>query len=187
MFGTNTDAALIVNRIPFGSTGVEIGVWKGHGSKLFLRRAGRLHMVDPWSVEPYKQSSDFGGYEAYLKRYQKLVGSCEPAKFQQFYDRIFCEVVKRFRYDPVIIHRRTSTEFFAKFNTAVDWVYVDGLHSFDDCLLDLMGAEGIVKPGGSIFGDDYGNKEGVTKAVDRFADLSGLPVDHIGNQYEIKT
>ena len=186
MFGKNKGAALTAERIPFCSVGVEIGVWRGDSSEWFLRRGGYLHLVDPWSVEPYETSNEFGDYAAYLNRYAKLVGSNNPEAFQSFYDGIYRSVEKRFRDCPVTIHRQTSAEFFAEFRTTVDWVYVDGLHSFDGCLTDLIGALNIVKQGGSIFGDDYGNKEGVTGAVDGFVEHSGLYVDHFENQYQIR-
>lgn len=186
MFGKNKGAALTAERIPIDSVGVEIGVWRGDSSALFLKRAKHLHLVDPWSVEAYESSDEFGDYAAYLNRYSKLVGSNKPEQFQKFYDGIYNSVKKRFRGCPVTIHRQTSAGFFAGFRTSVDWVYIDGLHSFEGCQGDLVCALGFIKPGGSIFGDDYGNKLGVTKAVDHFAKQTGLPVDHFDNQYQIR-
>ena len=182
MVGGNPGAKETAKRIPKGSVGVEIGVWRGDSSALFLQRASHLHLVDPWSIEPYQM----GGYAVYLNRYTKIVGSPDPAKFQRFYDDVHSEVVRRFEGQAVTIHRCTSAVFFAEFKGVVDWVYIDGLHTFKGCAADLIGVRGIIKPGGSIFGDDYGNKDGVTKAVDHFVKRSGLSVDHFGNQYQIK-
>ena len=180
MFGRNPGAIETAKRIPKGSTGVEIGVWRGESSALFLQRAAHLHLVDPWSVEPYQD----GDYQDYLNRYAKIVGSADPARFQKYYDGVFQDVLQRFKGQAVTIHRCTSTKFFAEFTDTVDWVYIDGLHTFDGCMADLNGALDIVKQGGSIFGDDYGNKEGVTDAVDQFA--KRFEVDHFGNQYQIR-
>ena len=182
MFGRNPGAQETAKRIPQGSTGVEIGVWRGESSALFLQRAAHLHLVDPWSVVPYKG----GDYQDYLNRYSKIVGSADPLQFQQYYDKVYQEVGQRFKGQAVTLHRCTSADFFDGFDSMVDWVYIDGLHTFDGCLADLAGSMEIVKPGGSVFGDDYGNKPGVTAAVDAVEKSSGLQVDHFGNQYQIR-
>ena len=182
MVGGNPGAKETAKRIPLGSIGVEIGVWRGDSSALFLQRASHLHLVDPWSVVPYQG----GGYQEYLDRYTKIVGAPNPEMFQRFYDGVYQDVRQRFEGQAVTIHRCTSVEFFAGFKDMVDWVYIDGLHTFDGCFNDLLGALAIIKKGGSVFGDDYGNKEGVTRAVDQFEKHSGLEADHFGNQYQIQ-
>ena len=180
MFGKNLGAAETAKRIPLGSTGVEIGVWRGDSSALFLERAAHIHLVDPWSVTAYEDSDEFGDYAAYLKRYAALVGSEDPKKFQRYYDEVYESVLQRFAR--ATVHRCTSAEFFRRFTGLVDWVYIDGSHSFAGCLADLHSAHRIVRPGGFIFGDDYGNKPGVTAAV-----LTMMhPIEVFGgNQYQI--
>jgi len=176
MLGKNKGSLDTVERIPRGSVGVEIGVWRGDTSARFLERCGFLHMVDPWAVEPYQDDPD------YLKKYSKLTGSLDPADFQKYYDNIYRDVCGRFKDRPVKIHRCTSDHFFDTFTDKVDWVYIDGLHTFDGCLSDLQNSLKIVKEGGWIFGDDYGNKPEVKRAVDTFGmgfELFGL------NQYGI--
>ena len=77
--------------------------------------------------------------------------------------------------DPrVTMHRMTSTEWFETKPEKLDWIYVDGDHSYHGCLNDLESALKVVKTGGLIMGDDYlwpsakYGKLGVTDAVDRF-------------------
>lgn len=183
MYGSNTGSDETWKRIPQGSIGVEIGVWKGDSSAKFLKRARHLHLVDSWAVEPYSESDEHGGYRAYLKRYAKLVGSSKPADFDAHYESVYQAVKARFKEDPVTIHRCTSAEFFATFSSSVDWVYVDGSHTFDGCLADLRGAHKIAR---LIFGDDYGNKPEVKRAVDAFVAETGLQFEPFGlNQYQI--
>jgi hypothetical protein len=184
MYGSNTGSDETWKRIPQGSIGVEIGVWKGDSSAKFLKRAGHLHLVDPWAVEPYSDSEEYGGYMAYLKRYAKLVGSSDPADFQKHYDGIYQAVQKRFKDAQVTIHRCTSAEFFRTFKGRVYWAYVDGSHTFEGCLADLRGAREIVDQ--YIFGDDYGNRPQVKRAVDTFVAETGLQFEPFGlNQYQI--
>jgi hypothetical protein len=179
MLGVNCGSREIAARLPLGSVGVEIGVWRGDSSEMFLKRASHLHLVDPWAVTAYE------GDSAYIDRYTGLVGSKDPKAFQALYNTVYEDVRERFRECPVTIHRCTSAQFFAEFLGTVDWVYIDGLHSFEGCLADLRGALRIVR--GSIFGDDYGNKPGVMAAVDAFIAETGLTAEVFGgNQYEIR-
>lgn len=183
MFGKNLGSARVAGLVPVGSIGVEIGVWRGDSTALFLDRAQHVHCVDPWSVTAYEDSDEFGDYRAYLNRYARLVGSNDPREFQKYYDRVYREVCDRFPGELVTVHRCTSAQFYSRFACKVDWVYIDGSHSFAGCLADLEGAKRIVKPGGFIFGDDYGNKAGVTDAVFAFANDS---FESLGlNQYMI--
>lgn len=177
MFGQNNGTDETWKLIPPNSIGVELGVWEGLSSEKFLRRAQHLHLVDPWSITPYKDSDEFGDYAGYLSRYSKLVKSTNPSDFQKYYDNIAETVQVKFKNSPVTIHRCSTDEFFDSFTELVDWIYVDALHSYDGCLSDLRKSLRIVKPGGFIFGDDYGNrnKPGVTQAVDTFRKETSLP------------
>lgn len=196
MFGRNPGSDETWKRIPKGSVGVELGVWKGDSSEKFLRRAGHLHLVDPWAVTAYENSDEFGDYVGYLKRYSSIVGSTNPNDFQRYYDTIYKNVLKRFANKSVTIHRMPVIEFFKVFNQQVDWVYVDALHSFEGCLNDLRKSLTIIRPGGSIFGDDYTptkpdkrvrGKPGVTAAVDTFVKETNLPFNNFYlDQFEIK-
>lgn len=187
MIGNNKGTDETWKRIPKDSIGVELGVWKGASSEKFLRNASHVHLVDTWSVTPYESSDEFGDYNGYLNRYSKIVGSNDPKQFQKYYDGIYKSVKNKFTKEEVTIHRMTTDEFFAKNSEMFDWVYVDALHSYDGCLSDLRNSLNIVKSGGSIFGDDYGNKEGVVRAVDTFIKETGLNlIVFSNNQYEIK-
>lgn len=187
MLGKNKETEETWKRIPKNSVGVELGVWRGDTSEKFLRRAKHLHLVDTWSVVPYEQSDEFGNYEGYLRRYSKLVGSQDPKDFQKYYDKIAKSVAARFCGKSVTIHRCTTTEFFNEFKDKVDWVYVDALHSFEGCLSDLRNSINILKPEGIIFGDDYGNKEGVVQAVNAFLAETGLKLNNFhATQFEIR-
>jgi len=189
MFGHNPGSDETCKRIPKGTVGVELGVWKGESSEKFLKRASHLHLVDPWAVTAYEDSDEFGDYNGYLKRYSKLVGSRNPKDFQKYYDNIYKEVKRKFTDKPVTIHRCTTDEFFATFTDQVDWIYVDALHSFDGCLSDLINSTKLVKIGGSIFGDDYSDKKpGVKQAVNKFIETHHFLSfnNFYEDQYEIK-
>lgn len=195
----NKDADHIVPQIPPGTVGAEIGVWMGNTSMKFLnRQLKHLHLVDSWAIEPYEQqvNSEHGSYQNYLKKYSRITGSTDPKAFQDYYENVYLSVKLKFADKlNVTIHRMTSTKFFDTVGEQLDWVYVDGDHSYEGCLADLKDSLKVVKPGGIVFGDDYqwpgqpNGKPGVTRAVDEF--LAANPTftikKHGKIQFEIRT
>ena len=103
MFGKNPGTDETWKRIPEGSIGAELGVWKGDSSEKFLRRAKHVHLVDEWAPAVFEGSNEFGGYDAYLKRYSELTGEATTEGFVRYYNKIHEGVVKRFTNKPVTI------------------------------------------------------------------------------------
>jgi len=175
--GVNKDSKHIMHLIKPGTVGAEIGVWKGNTSSQFLWKAPKmLHLVDSWSLSGYDEAIAAGDkthdHQHFLNKYQKVCGN---RTFEQTYDDVYNEVVMRFGpYDNITIHRMTSTQWFQQYDEPfLDWIYIDGDHSFTGCYNDLRSALDVVKPGGMILGDDYGwerpnHKPGVRLAVDQF-------------------
>lgn len=159
MLGTNTDIAkLIGGWIPENSLGAEIGVWKGETSKFLLTKCHHLHMIDPYNISVYENTTDWlnMGYEKILKRYSSLVGSTNPVDFQKFYDDLYLTVCREFEDLPVTIHRMTSREWFSSYTgEKLDWIYIDGDHSYEGVTEDLISSLNVVKENGLIFLDDY--------------------------------
>jgi hypothetical protein len=185
MKGKNSHIKQTIKRLPEDGIGLEIGVWKGESSVLFAEKSKHVDCVDPWSVEVYEDGTKFD-MDAFVQRYESIVGSDNPEDFQKFYDNLYVEVKEKLEsLGNVTVHRMTSKEFFDKNTKMYDWVYVDGDHSYEGCLYDLQNVWSIIKEGGTLFGDDYGNKDGVTKAVNEFRE--GKEFDSYGvNQYRIK-
>ncbi len=187
MIGTNRNVHETIKRMPLNSVGVELGVWKGDSSELMSQKTRKLHLVDSWSVEPYKHLET---YDSYLKRYQSVTGGNTPKDFMSYYDKIYQSVVDRFQQNlNVKIWRMPTTNFFKLFDEKVDWVYVDAAHDEEGVYLDLVNTHKHLAAhgGGTIYGDDYGNKQGVVKGVDRFVAEYDLKLNNFyNNQYEIK-
>jgi hypothetical protein len=191
----NKDSVNIMGLIEPNSIGAEVGVWFGNSSQKFLGRGVReLHLVDAWSIEPYKESTEHGTYENYLERYSKMCGGNTEKDFQKYYDSVYRTVKSTIGTDPrVTIYRMNSNEWFDSFDKKLDWIYVDGDHSYEGCLRDLNNALKVVRVGGLILGDDYKwpdtkfGKTGVTRAVDKFCYSNGLLKEQHGQvQFSIK-
>jgi predicted O-methyltransferase YrrM len=92
----------------------------------------------------------------------------------------------------VEVIRAPSSAFFERLgDEKLDFVYIDGDHSFEFVLQDLELARASLKPGGIIVGDDYRWRDAdgsmpVEAAVQSFASQHGLKVELIGNQILIR-
>jgi predicted O-methyltransferase YrrM len=64
---------------------------------------------------------------------------------------------------------------------ALDFVFIDGDHSYEGVKRDLAAWLPKVKPGGWLMGHDYGNKPdgGVKRAVDELGKPIELDCDHV--------
>lgn len=152
----------ILDRIPQGVPvmGAEIGVLKGNTAmRLLAARPMLMHvMIDPWCVpdadSSYAQSGDSNSQKpkseheaAYLMTKQRV---------HEFGDR-------------AIIHRAYSAEVAPYYeDESLDYVFIDGDHSYEGVKLDISLWLPKIKPGGWIGGHDYGHEKlpGVQKAVD---------------------
>ena len=189
MVGVNNHSKETVNRIPPQTIGAEIGVWKGDSSAKFLKtNPKQLHLVDAWSLDAWFDNLSEQKQQEVLNKYSSQLGIDKTREaYQQYYDNVYMSVVNRFKQNNnVIIHRIDSKEWFKTTDVIFDWIYVDGDHSYDGCLYDLNASLNVVKPGGIIFGDDYGNKVEVKRAVDTFVEQHNLTLEVFAvNQFQI--
>jgi hypothetical protein len=160
------ERAELLNLLPEGSVGAEIGVWRGDFSARLLSvvRPARLHLVDPWKFET---SSSYEG-----ARYGGAVTK-NQAEMDGIYETVLHRFAEEVRTGVVLVHRGPSAQIGTEFNDAYfDWVYIDGNHLYEYVKKDLELFATKLKPGGLLTGDDYGVRgwweDGVTKAVDEF-------------------
>ncbi len=140
--------------------GAEIGVEKGKTSCQLLKNSPKLvlHMIDPWCVPPpdssYAKENDTNAQksaEEHEAHYKKALRSVAFAG-------------KR-----AVIHREYS-ETVAKTvpDKSLDFVFIDGDHSYEGVSKDIQLWLPKIKPGGFLSGHDYFHPKlpGVKKAVD---------------------
>lgn len=190
MRGTNPDTESLVNYIPENTVGAEIGVWKGISSKHFLNKAKHLYMIDPWSIDVYDENNTgwVGMNIKDLFNYLKpMIGSDKRNDIQKYYEDVYQDIVKNFSEEPVTIFRGTSTEWFDQFTGRLDWIYIDGDHTFEGVYNDLKRSVEIVDQ--LIFCDDYNviQHNDVRHAIQEFClDYSLRPEPLLSNQCVIK-
>ena len=189
MIGDNTGAQKVTwKKIPKNSLGAEIGVWRGKSTKMFLKRNPKhLHLVDPWNKD-WTDSLDPNKLNWALERYSELVGSKNLSDWDDYYDKVHSKVVKTYgKLKNVTIHRQKSVEWMKEYSgEKLDWIYIDGDHSYEGCLADLETCLSIMKPKGIIFADDYKNgKLGVMKAIDEFVEKHNFKLQVFRN-YQVQ-
>lgn len=158
----------ILQMLPKGGIGAEIGVWQGDYSARILNEAkpNLLHLIDPWITanDPTHENA--------------LYGSARGADM----DAIHQSVCERFQHQvaqgQVAIHRATAATAMATVeNATLDFVYIDGDHAYDAIRSDLELAWSKVRRGGLVAVDDYsaGNWWGddVIRATNEFIGVKG--------------
>ena len=115
--------------------GVEIGVWRGEYGKILAGNGIKIYGVDPYA--DYDDLDDiYGGQK----------------KMDEDY-KIATEALKGLDYT---IIRKPSMEVVKDFaDESIDFVYIDGNHSFKYFTEDLWEWSKKVKKGGVISGHDY--------------------------------
>ncbi|HEV2363395.1 MAG TPA: class I SAM-dependent methyltransferase [Caulobacteraceae bacterium] len=153
----------VLDLLPRSGVGIEIGVWKGDFSAriLAVSKPEILHLIDPWRVASDPDRTDRAMYGA---------GRLSQANLDEICDGVHRRFDRQTRAGRVIIHRADSTEVLPGLpESSVDFVYVDGDHSYEAVRDDLAAAVRVVRPGGLICCDDYllGQwwQDGVVRAV----------------------
>lgn len=126
--------------------GVEIGTLYGDSAEMWCSANPRLHLT---CIDPYGE---------YRKRHGK-----------QQQDEAFAATCKRLAGFNVTMLRNTSLAVVDQFsNDSLDLLHIDGDHSFDACMSDLIAWVPKVRKGGLVLVHDYFslNWPGVTQAVD---------------------
>lgn len=152
---------------------IEVGTWLGmsalnmaHILKRFGHRDTLILCVDTWlgSVEHWENPEFFG---------QLKLKNGYPA----FYYEFLSNVVK-YGFEETILPLPMTSTIAAKFlkskGIQADLIYIDGSHDFEDVALDLAHYWRLLRPGGVLFGDDFG-MPGVEKAVLDFSAKVDLP------------
>ncbi len=131
-------------------TMVEIGSFIGESTIMFAEHFKHVIAVDPFlpNYDPADPTSNFNFDEVF----QEFKNTIEEKK------------------EKVTIHRMMSDDAVKVLKDKYDFVYIDGLHTYEGVKSDIQNYLPLVKKGGVIGGHDYGTQHphllGVTKAVD---------------------
>ncbi len=153
--GTSPACVAILPFVKPEHVGVEIGVYRGTSSTVFLDNCTFMYFIDPCVNYPENPDKDwFCPEEAFLKLLDQ----------PRYRDRF--KFIKGFSAD-------VSEQV-----PLVDFIFIDANHEYAYVKQDIELYWPKIKPGGFLCGHDYsGGHPGVTQAVDEFFGKLGLPVE----------
>jgi hypothetical protein len=175
MYYVMSERENLVSFLPRGAVGAEIGVAQGDFSEVLLDRArpARLHLIDPWS---HLEAADHDA-RAHLDEVARSPGRLSPPAYNELGDQQYSAACQRFAGRPaVVITRQFSYKAVREFpDRYFDFVYLDGNHTYEYVLQDLIDFAPKVKDDGLIMGHDFfedafasEQRYGVIDAVNRF-------------------
>lgn len=140
--------------------GLEIGVDVGDTADFMLEM---LPMLTLHGIDPYLGYIDWNGSDLN----QKQRNWCEETANQ-----VLLQYGERY-----ILHKDTSDNLVDSFEDGMfDYIFIDGLHTYEQVLLDCQNYYAKLKSGGVFAGHDYRAIAGVRKAADEFAASVGATI-----------
>jgi hypothetical protein len=133
------DRSALASVLPAGSIGCELGVWRGDHAADLLRnvRPRELHLVDNWSWPK---------------------GLDPQAETERIRARFHAEIAA----GQVYVHAMSFADFLASVpDRSIDWIYVDGAHTYTEVARDVWQAWSKVRVGGILCGHDFAIRPGV--------------------------
>jgi len=135
----------VIQHIPKGAIGVEIGVHLGDYSQriLDISKPKLLYLVDPWTVFHNDEHAD--SWYGVNNVNQKIMDERYELVLNRFADN-----------DAVKVIRAKSTDAADTFeDSSLDYIYLDGYHSYEGVCADFDAYFPKLKRKGFIYGDDY--------------------------------
>lgn len=135
--------------------GLEIGVERGYSAYHVLKNCNftKLYLIDPYL--PYADS-DSSHY-------------CD--RICQINNKNHClNLLKEFK-NFELIEENSDNAFNLILDESLDYIFIDGLHTYEQCSKDIKNYYPKLKKGGLFSGHDFNYCEGVNKSVNEFAKL----------------
>jgi hypothetical protein len=151
--------------------GVEIGVSWGQNIVDYCKEGLEIYGIDPWDAET--DEDKFRKLVSIDGKYGSTVEGVHQLAKERTKDYPNCKLMKM-----------TSTEALDYFpDRSLDFVYIDGNHSFGYVAMDLMKWNRKVRKGGAIAGHDYYSHNPKTRRQFRAV---GTIVDAFAKNYDFK-
>ena len=130
---------------------IEIGSYIGESTTIFAENFKKVIAIDP--------------HQTYHE-----IDENKYAPSHLVYDEFIRNISK---YDNIRHIRKTSDDAIIEINEKFDFIYIDGLHTYEQVKKDILNYKDLIKVGGIIGGHDYlENWFGVKQAVD---EILGCP------------
>jgi hypothetical protein len=145
------------------NTGVEVGIWEGEYTEKFCKEGFKMFGIDPWKARG-NQNQD--------QQDARCIRAIERLK----------------NYDCDVIRKRSMQAITDFEDESLDFVYIDGDHSYRFVVEDIREWSKKVRKGGIVSGHDYAcndpeinalpqryrKHEEVGRAVDEYIEANGI-------------
>ena len=149
------DIPSLIAHIP-SPVGIEIGTAEGFTTNYLLDTVPGLTL---YGIDPYLDYVDWNG--------RTITGS----------DIGYAKLLQKTEGKNYTHIRSTSDDAVSAFeDESMDFIFIDGLHTYEQVLADCKNYYPKLKKNGIFIGHDYGTIEAVRKAVDEFAATLGKPI-----------
>lgn len=152
------------------TSGCEVGVWRGHTSMGLLESFRNLHLyaVDPWELGEINPTM-----------------ASKKSELQRAHEE-FLQLTLPFNSRLTTLQMTSLIASSICSDSSLDFVFIDGVHTYDHVSQDVRFWQKKVKPGGLFCGHDYdgmGDRRGlfgVKRAVDEWATSNDLTIQVTG-------
>jgi lipopolysaccharide biosynthesis glycosyltransferase len=157
---------MIWHYFPKNSVGMEIGVFMGEFSEYLYNTLDpkMLYLVDPFEPNKLMSGDKDGTNFITVHNLREYAAKKIIPKFKY---KSNVQIISDYSFNVLPLIK----------DKTLDWVYIDGDHSYQGCLKDLLLARQKVKDNGIIAGHDYHPEMGVMQAVDKFCERFGLQIE----------
>lgn len=139
--------------------GLEIGCYAGVNAEYLLSNLPQLTLH---GVDPYTPYVDWNG--ALTCASNDSAESQAMSRFSKYPDRF-------------TLHKITSDDAFNLFpDDYFDFIFIDGLHTYEQVMIDCINYYPKIKTGGLFSGHDFNVIAGVNKAVKEFANMNNKTI-----------
>jgi len=167
----------LASDLPADAQVIEVGSWMG-ASTCFIAGGLRGGRAKIFAVDNFQGHSTCGEDAAWYERHFKKLGAHSTL---EIFRGNFAGLGFTPRAEPVVSDSLAAAQKLEAKSGAIDFVFIDGDHSYEACAADIAAWTPFVKRGGVIAFHDFGSRaEGVTRAIfeairdGRFAQIVGV-------------
>ncbi len=167
----------LASDLPADAQVIEVGSWMG-ASTCFIAGGLTGRAAKIFAVDNFQGLSTCGEDAAWYNRHFQQLGAKSTL---EIFQKNFADLGLASRAEPVVSDSLAAAGTLAAKRGAIDFIFIDGDHSYDACKADIFAWAPFVKRGGVIAFHDFGSRaDGVTRAIfeetkaGRFAEIVGV-------------
>jgi predicted O-methyltransferase YrrM len=167
----------LASDLPANAQVIEVGSWMG-ASTCFIAGGLKGDKAKIFAVDNFQGLSTCGEDSAWYNRHFKQLGSNSTL---EIFRANFAALGFANRSEPVVSDSLAAAKTLEAKRGTIDFIFIDGDHSYAACKADIEAWTPFVKKGGVIAFHDFGSRaDGVTRAIfetikaNRFAEIVGV-------------